>query len=41
MNKETENWTKEIIKIINELKNQYATYKGLILTEGDLECQLF
>lgn len=41
MNKETENWTKEIIKIINELKNQYATYKGLILTEGDLECQLY
>lgn len=41
MNKETENWTKEIIKIIYYLKNQYSTYKGLILTEGDLECQLY
>lgn len=27
---ETENWTKEIIKIIKELKNQYADYRGLI-----------
>ncbi len=41
MNKEVTIWTKEIINVIRKIQKEFSNNKGLILTEGDLECHLY
>jgi hypothetical protein len=41
MDKKTKKWIMIIIKCIEEIQKDYNSYKGMILTEGDLECELY
>lgn len=41
MNIEIKSWTSKILENIKRLQREYSVNKGLILTEGDLECVLY
>jgi len=41
MEKPTFNWWKHVVEAIKKLQSDYHQHRGMLLTEGDLECQLF
>jgi hypothetical protein len=41
MDRQTQQWIASVISSVKEIQTDFATNKGLLLTEGDLECELY